>query len=757
MARQIQGSQTDFSYGEVDSDLKRADNHPARKAGLRQMANARIHNSGNIQNRSGRSAFYPAPNAERIEQFTISAGNDFEIEFGTGYVRIIDTAGAQVANFGGLPWTAANVNQIVYAILGFQIFITFGHSMRPKVITLTGTVWAIADYTELVVGGQKRTPFYRISPQNITILPGAQTGSGVSLVASQPLFVAGHVGTRMRFVNRQMLITAVADSTHATVTIMESLPGHQDLGVSTDPRTAISVGDIIIGNTSGSKGIVTAIGAGAIEVQLISTNSTVVIVNYFEQRTVSFLNETVTGPGGSAVIGSAGPIDAPTIGVAYWDEEVMNDFRGYPASCFVDQFRLGFSDFPSTPNGIGWSAINSPTDLYVVGPTTPNGAIFELAPNKVRIYYVTPGPEGSEFIFCDRRVYYIPISATNPLVPGSVEFKTLSGDGAAQVQPRLAQEAIVYVNAGGNSMMAIIATGATLRPFNTRGLSDFHAHLFNAVKCIACPGADGTFNERYVYVLNGDGSLVVGKYSAGSLVSQEPVIGWGPWSGVATVKWIAAWQQNVLFTSSYFNTTICEVLDDTVYMDAALFVNALPAAFAAPPGKGPLWWIPSQTVFLMDQVTRPMGVYQIDANGFIVPQGMGGENLAAASLVAGQIWTGIVEPFSPDAPSGADQHQRMNMRAYSYFAVYLMNSTGLVFATIFSGKQTRLGTVPGTIINTRRVPTYSMDDDATLPPIQNETVEFYSPKGTTYDPRAAVLWDTPGPIQILEIAMEVSI
>jgi hypothetical protein len=56
--------------------------------------------------------------------------------------------------------------------------------------------------------------------------------------------------------------------------------------------------------------------------------------------------------------------------------------------------------------------------------------MFEIAPGKVQVYYVVPGPESSEFVFCDRRIYYIPISPTNPLKPGSVAFQLLSGDGA---------------------------------------------------------------------------------------------------------------------------------------------------------------------------------------------------------------------------------------------------------------------------------------------------------------------------------------
>jgi hypothetical protein len=157
--------------------------------------------------------------------------------------------------------------------------------MRPQVLTWDGVAtWSIADYAELVYGGQKRTWFYRISPQGITLLPAARSGSGIALTASAPTFVAGHVGTRMRFVNRQMLITAVADSTHATVTIMETLPGQQNMTMAADPRLIYSVGDIVVGATSGSKGLITSLSPISIQVQLLSTNTTTVTIGFLANR-----------------------------------------------------------------------------------------------------------------------------------------------------------------------------------------------------------------------------------------------------------------------------------------------------------------------------------------------------------------------------------------------------------------------------------------------------------------------------------------
>ena len=756
MARQIEGAQRDFSYGEVDVDLKRADDHPARKGGLRQMANARIHNSGSLQNRSGRRALYPiTDNGLRTERFTISAGKVFDIQFAAGRLKIIDATGTTVANFiaqgngAALPWTALNLNTVDYAILNLSVYVTFA-GMRPQTLSFDGvSTWSIADYTELLIGSQKRTLFYRISPQGITIQPANVVGVNILITASAPLFTVAWVGTRIRYSGRQILITSFTDSTHVNGTVIEALPGVQTLDFTPAVASNVfSVGDVVRGGNSGSQGIVLAVGVNIITVQLltISTSSSI----------FAFINgEVVSGPGGGMVVATASALGANPGSIAVWDEEVMNDFRGYPASCFTDQFRLGFTNFPAIPGAIAWSSINTPTDLYVTA--LPTGAMLEIAPRKVQVYYVVPGPEGSEFVFCDRGVFYIPISETNPLKPGSVAFKLLSDDGAAPIKPRRSQEAILYVNAGQNSMMAVIATGAFLRPFNTKNLSDYHAHLFNGIQAIAAPSADGTFNERYAYVLNGDGSIAVGKYKSDTLPGNEPVIGWGPWSGAGAVTWISASASAVLFTSNYFGAGVVEVLDDAQYLDCALPVNAGPAAFTPPVGKGPLWFIPSQSVTLIDQGTRMMGTYQIDANGFIVPQGQGGENLAAVSLVAGQPWTMIAEPFCPDAQPGSDVGQRMNLRYIARLTAYVINSTGFVLAKLFSARQTATSPALGTVMNTRRIPAWNVDDDATKPPKLRETAESWRPSGGSYDPRVAIIKDTPGPLVIAEIGIEVSV
>jgi hypothetical protein len=405
-----------------------------------------------------------------------------------------------------------------------------------------------------------------------------------------------------------------------------------------------------------------------------------------------------------------------------------------------------------------WSYIGIPNNFFV--GATPAAAMFELPGGASQVLYVIPGMEGNEFVFCDNKVFYIPIGVTNPLKPGSVAFNLLADDGCANVQPRPTDAFIIYTNAGGTSMKAIVATGAFQRPFNTTSLDEFHGHLMNNIVAIAAPRADTTFQERYIYVLNGDGTLAVGKYTT-ELGQIKGIVGWVPFSGAGALQWVSALQADVFFTTAYTPNgigavTIVEVLDDTLYLDAAIPVQSVPAPFVTAL-KGPLFAFAGGSVTLMYQVTRNMGTYFVDANGFIIPQFNGGEDLTLASLVAGQPWTGTIEPFAPDAPPGVDVGQRVKRRSFATFAAKVINSSGFVIAGLFSDKQNQTTPAPGTIMNQHRVPAYEPSENQTLAPVLRETVETHSPPGSTFDPRACIIKDTPGPLGVSRIDIVVSI
>ena len=798
--------------------MKRADENPAMKAGARQMLNWRILNSRAVQQRPGRSIQFLETG--RVEEVRMSPGNIFYIVFTpTGRLRIYSLVGVLLFDQGGFPWSTSTLQNIVYDIFRLQIFITCGNvgfpGMRPQVLSWDGvSAWSLVPFSETVLpSGQKRTVFYRLSPQNVAMIPSAITGA-ITVTFSAAIAVAGMVGTRIRYAGRQILITGFISTTQLNATVIEPLPPGMTLAIASShgnfalgdvvrgatsgaegivvfsPTTqtmqiipsagTFNLGDAVTGSTSGATGVITAaaggfnftislntgtvfvngetitdgtsgatgttgsVSSGILVVQLLTTGTTLAIFAG---------TETIAGPSAQATLSSATITVPQTISV--WDDEVMNAFRGWPSSVFVDQFRVNFCNFPALPNGIGWSAINSPLDFYVDG--TPANALFELTPSKSQVFFVVPGPESGEFVFCDNKVFYIPISVNNPLKSGGVEFNILSSDGAANVQPRATEELIFYVTASTQRVKCVVAPGAYYRPFNTVDVSENHIHLFTNIIALATPTTDSSFPERYCYALNSGGAVVVGKYSS-KQGQIEGVVGWLPWSGVGTVNWLSATiGSDVIMSTSYFGVSLIEKLDASQYLDGAVFVNNLPAALTAPVGKGPLWFIPGQSVFLMDLGTRQMGVYQIDGNGNIFPQFIDGENLLSSQLVAGQPWTGVLEPFVPDANPGNSVHQRMFRRRVSRMAVYVSNSTGFLMARLFAGPLTPTSPALGTIMNTFRVTAYNQGDDPTKPPPLREEAQRWRPIGRAYDPRVAVIKDVPGPILVHEIGLEASI
>lgn len=743
----------DFSSGEVDTDVKRGADSVTTTGG-RQMSNWRVLNSRKKTNRPGRSALFFENG--RVEEILMSPGNKFFLVFGNGYLSVYNAAGTRVFNSTkkgdgttAIPWTTATVGAISFAVAPVpskSIYICYGDdapSNVPQILTWDGvsqtSAWTLTTFAfETIYGFQYRAPFYRLSPQGISIWPSANSGS-VTLVSSAPLFNVGMVNTRVRFGGlNSLVITNFTDSQHVTATIDFQLVQLAQMSWSGPGFTApggFQPGQEIIGSVSGYKGVIVAIdGTHIYAVGLTPT--------------LMLGADVLVGP----TCSSQGTLTATAVaynsvttnGTVVWDDELCNNYRGWPRAVFFDQGRLGFNNIPALPSAIMWSAIGNFADFYPDASSADN-AIVELAPGKSQVLYIVPGMESSEFVFCDNAVYYIPISQTQPLEPGSVAFISLSEEGCYPVQPKAAEQTLLYVKAGGMQIGAVQAPGAYYRPYVIDVVAEFHSHLFTASPpvAIAVPAASAQFQELYAYILRADGVILTGRYAIrqGLLdVGQEgkPKIGWLPWTGAGAVSWISSLSADVIFTTVYApNTGVVEKLDLTQYLDAAMFVNNLPTPLQPTPGKGPLLWQANQSVYLIDLGTRFMGTYQVDANGWIIPQNQGGENLASAQLIAGQPWTAVFEPFIPDAGAGQDQKQRTVRRKIIRAAVSVESSSGFVYATT-------------------RVPAYFVGDNAAIAaPLREYLYRFRFP-GSQFDPRVVLQKDTPGPLIVVEYAIEVT-
>lgn len=563
--------QFDFSGGELDEDAKRGDDNPLVRGGMRNGRNLRITGRRKVENRPGRSAQFPDDG--RVEEVRMSPSATYFLCFGDNSLKIRDSTGAIVAAAGDYGWQLTNFEQIVWTKAGNDI-VMFMPGFQPEIARWDGvSAWTFLKFNvQTSVGGQKRIPFHRFAAKGITMLPSALTGA-ITVTFSANVLVNGHIGTRMRYGFRQITITGVTSGTLGNATVNERLLGGQRLTLPATTSNNYSVGDIVTGSVSGARGQVAAFPSGTeMDVVMLTPQ------NFQFVTSTSDLTDAIIGPNHSAVLNAAPAPLAAALASTIWDEEIFNSFRGWPGSGNYEQDRLILCDFASLPNGIAWSAVGTYDDLHPGALATD--AIFEFAPRQARVYHVVG--DDDQFVFTDQYIHYIPISENNPLKPGSIAFRRVTSAAASSVRPVSTTEAVLFVNAAKNNIGAIVPTGQTARPYIVRDISPYHSHLIGLPKALAV-AIDGPFPEPYVFALNTDGSMTVGKFDPG-----KEWVGWVPWDGSGIVEWVSALGANLLMMTKYtpggVTRRLCEKIAIGSFLDAQQTINASASPLMEIPG-----------------------------------------------------------------------------------------------------------------------------------------------------------------------------
>ena len=94
-------------------------------------------------------------------------------------------------------------------------------------------------------------------------------------------------------------------------------------------------------------------------------------------------------------------------------------------------------------------------------------------------------------------------------------------------------------------------------------------------------------------------------------------------------------------------------------------------------------------------------------------------------------------------------------------AAYVSNSSGFDMARLFSGPITPTTAADslalGTVMNRCRIPAWNIGDNVEVAPPLREQAYRCRPLGRSYDPRVAVIKQTPGPLTVHEIGLEASV
>lgn len=208
------GEVTPLLYGRVDQDIY--------KAGLKTAKNAVIHTQGPISRRNGTKYCNRTKNNTDVKliPFTFTSSESYMLELGATYIRFyVDGA---VQNYELVtPYSVTEVQDLDVEVSGPVIYLA--HPDHP-VATITRTGPGAFTFDTLFI---KPVPTYEAGEDlNVTITPGATTGSGITFTLGAASAVASDIGRQIINLTGKgkAIITNTPSTSLYTVTIVENFP-----------------------------------------------------------------------------------------------------------------------------------------------------------------------------------------------------------------------------------------------------------------------------------------------------------------------------------------------------------------------------------------------------------------------------------------------------------------------------------------------------------------------------------------------------
>jgi len=711
-------AQRDFSAGQIDETAERREDTKIFRAGMRELRNVRLLNSGAATRRPGRRWIYKSLTGSLSGLVRPAPGEWWWVEIEATKItfRRRFPSATSPQTFTGKPWTGPQVPVLRYEMSGTTLFVCH-QAWKPWTFTYNPVTqtWSEAAFAFAVdPNGERREPFRNFNAgQGITFTPSARTGTITATFSGAVLNNPGHVGVRFRYGEQQIEITAVSSATIATATCITQLP--PTYVVTFNTVEGLQAGDVIEGVTSNAKGNVLSVDVGLLQATILVTRNWAGFTG----------SEIVAGPRWKGTVTASVAAGSPGATVL-WDEAFCSDYRGWPGSVSVDQQRVVFSRFKQFGPAIIWSATGTLNDFRP--GANADDAIFEFVPDSSSVLEVLGGPD--EFILTDTGIYYIPISSASPLQPGSIEFKLIAQIGAAPIRPALTADGFVFINASLSRILAVQATGQAARPYVTDDATQYHSDLIKNPVCMAITSSDVTAPERYIYVVNSDGTMAVGRYE--SRLNGDGWIGWVPWDGEGRIRWVTAGGADVGVTAEYSTSTglisSVEVLDDTLLLDASINATVTFDPLASN-------WLTGTEVSLESagwyrgEITSPTaGTIESQVPSDLVTPTRLGKNFVV-----------VATPFVPHAdPGDGRNRQRLRRRRIKTVGVRVIRTQAVEIAG-------------------RAWPFWLEDENQEVAPPQRTDVYRARLSGRDFDPSWSLVQELPGALTILEMTTEVTV
>lgn len=725
--------QKDFSLGEVRPESIERDDVELIERSLQRAENTLMLATGGIESRPG--SFYLATiNGDQGVEIEPADGVLFNLVLVPGGVEIYNEDGSLHDSFSGAPWS---LSENLWVVPTGDITIIGSDQSHPHVLTYSEGVFTFGEMDFSGGPGDAIHQGYWPYERGVLITPSARTGS-ITITASEGVFHSGYIGLRIRYVDREIEITAVNSPSEAVGTVKQELTKTKRLTV--NDSTGFLVEQSVEHDTLGGQGIISAISGNDIDVLVTET------FGGFEDT-----GQFLIGPNAKSKITTVADAPAPA-GTSLWDEPIMSDHRGFPGSCDHHSGRLIFCDFPQAPNVVAISAAGT-LDDFKIG-TNDNDAIIDIigASQSTRVLHAVSGED--LILLTSKGCFYQQTRDRTPLTPSNWDPTKFDDIGASSVRPVKVFDGIVFAAANGNNLMGALLQAGFQKPWVIEPLSDFHSHLVKTPIRLGATSNDSDRPERFVFVINQDGSAVVMRWERRGARDND-VVGFVPWStdGAYKAIYMAFGQIHAIAerTVNAATVTYLERIDSTAFLDAAsgfgtdllclvdendaLLIDENDAALCGETASAVHLAGHTATVFLDD---FDFGDHTVDSDGF--PLDENGERIAFPSseeqVQVGLPYTTTIIPWSRRHVDGFNKRREAQR---------------IIRLTVAVQDSLRFK------VNGEKWGDYRAGEDLSQPPPRRTAhAHFYTMKREAYQENTIVR-DRPGPLRITAMYYKVSL
>ncbi|MBP5534843.1 MAG: hypothetical protein J6Y03_05000 [Alphaproteobacteria bacterium] len=216
---QLVNHKTNFTSGAVSMDLLGRTDLSAYDNGALELKNVFINPIGGIQRRSGLRYIDTIASAVRLISFTFNTEQVYLCVVGDRFIRVYKNE--TLLQTLVTPWVEADIPQLRWTQSADTLLLTHPDYEPKKITRQSNETFVLSSWVfETDAVGHKFCPYEKY---DANIKMSAQSnGSNISLTTDNAFFQSYHVGRHFKVAGGEFVVSAVADTTHATATQVQA-------------------------------------------------------------------------------------------------------------------------------------------------------------------------------------------------------------------------------------------------------------------------------------------------------------------------------------------------------------------------------------------------------------------------------------------------------------------------------------------------------------------------------------------------------